>query len=50
MVPRRRLDALEADMRQGQVRVRRLLAIYYDTVDGRLGASHVSVRDRKSVV
>ena len=47
MVPPRQLDALAADMRQGQVRVRRLLAIYYDTVDGRLGASHVSVRLRR---
>ena len=46
MVPRRRLGALAADMRRGKVRVRRLLAIYYDTVDGRLAASNVSVRLR----
>ncbi|MEO7338737.1 MAG: hypothetical protein ABIV63_19365 [Caldimonas sp.] len=34
IVPRDRLDALAADMRQGEVHVRRLLAIYYDTDDG----------------
>ena len=47
MVSRRRLGALAADMRRGTVRVRRLLAIYYDTVDGRLAASNVSIRLRR---
>lgn len=47
MVPRSRLGALAADMRQGKVRIQRLLAIYYDTVDDRLAASNVSVRLRK---
>jgi triphosphatase len=42
-----RLEALAAEMRQGKVQVRRLLAIYYDTVDGRLAASNVSVRLRR---
>lgn len=47
IVPHHRLDVLTADMRQGKVQVRRLLAIYYDTVDGRLAASAVSVRLRR---
>ncbi len=47
IVPRDRLAALAADMRRGEVHVRRLLAIYYDTVDGRLAASNVSIRLRR---
>jgi triphosphatase len=47
IVPRQRLDALAADMRRGEVHVRRLLAIYYDTVDGRLAARNVSIRLRR---
>jgi triphosphatase len=47
MVPARRLEALVTDMRQRKVRVQRLLAIYYDTVDDRLAASNVSVRLRR---
>lgn len=47
IVPRHRRDALAADMRRGEVHVRRLLAIYYDTVDGRLAASSVSIRLRR---
>ena len=44
---RRQLKALAADMRRGEVHVRRLLAIYYDTDDGRLAASNVSIRLRR---
>ena len=47
MIPRRKFGALKAEMRLGTVRRRRLLAIYYDTVDGRLAASNVSVRLRR---
>ncbi len=47
IVPPDRLKALAADMRQGEGYVRRLLAIYYDTVDGRLAANNVSVRLRR---
>jgi hypothetical protein len=47
IVPRDRLDALAADMRRGEVHVRRLMAIYCDTVDGRLAASNVSIRLRR---
>lgn len=47
MVPPSRLDAIAADMRQGEVRIRRLLAIYFDTVDGLLDAGKVSVRLRR---
>ena len=47
IVPPDRLEALAADMRQGKVQARRLLAIYYDTVDGRLAGSSVSVRLRR---
>ncbi|MEO7337320.1 MAG: CYTH domain-containing protein, partial [Caldimonas sp.] len=47
LVPRHQLEALTAEMRRGEVHVRRLLAIYYDTDDGRLAASNVSVRLRR---
>ena len=47
MVPPNRLDGITAEMRQGKVRVQRLLAIYFDTADGRLDASNVSVRLRR---
>ena len=46
MVPRQGFAALAADMCLGTVRVRRLLVIFYDTVDERLAASNVSVRLR----